>query len=59
MDVGEKGCTHLVLEESYSFDVSADSVKASFVVKQEVCVLFINYIVITFRASKHEMLLYC
>ena len=34
--VGEDGCTHLVIEESYSLDLTTESVKATFVVKQEV-----------------------
>ncbi|XP_066924148.1 protein ECT2-like [Clytia hemisphaerica] len=33
--VGEDGCTHLVIEESYSLDLTTESVKATFVVKQE------------------------
>lgn len=33
--VGENGCTHLVIEESYNLDLSSDNVKATHVVKQE------------------------
>ena len=42
VEFGENACTHLVLEESYSFDLTPEAVKATFVVKQEVSSKFIE-----------------